>query len=101
MGSLAGSIRAWDGWTRTSTDEHGQTGDGVWYFARPSGPKKSGLISFDGRRQTPENASRGLFGVSLGSLRELFEVSSRPVRSLFGICSRPVRSLFGIWPRFL
>jgi hypothetical protein len=33
MGSLAGSIRAWDGRTRTSTDEHGQTGDGVWHFA--------------------------------------------------------------------
>jgi hypothetical protein len=36
MGSLAGSIMAWDGRTRTSTDEHGQTGEGVWYFARPS-----------------------------------------------------------------
>jgi len=24
MGSLAGSMRAWDGGTRTSTDEHGQ-----------------------------------------------------------------------------
>ena len=36
MSSLAASIRARDGRTRTSTDEHGQTGEGVWYFARPS-----------------------------------------------------------------
>ena len=36
MGSLAGSVGTWDGRTRTSTDEHGQAGEGVWYFARPS-----------------------------------------------------------------
>ena len=36
MGSLAASIRAWDGRTRASTGEHGQTGEEVWYFAKPS-----------------------------------------------------------------
>ena len=36
MGSLAGSVGIWDGRTRTITDEHGQNGEGVWYFARPS-----------------------------------------------------------------
>ena len=36
MGSLTGSFRARDGRTRTSTDEHGQNGEGIWYFARPS-----------------------------------------------------------------
>jgi len=35
IGSLAGSIKAWDGRTRTSTDEHGRNGEGVWYFAGP------------------------------------------------------------------
>jgi hypothetical protein len=36
MGSLAASIRARDGRTRTSPDEHGRTGEGVWHFAKPS-----------------------------------------------------------------
>ena len=38
MGSWAGSSGVWDGRTRTSTDEHGQTGEGAWYFAKPSTP---------------------------------------------------------------
>ena len=36
MSSLAGSIRAWDGRTRISTDEHRRNGERVWYFARAS-----------------------------------------------------------------
>jgi hypothetical protein len=33
MGSLAGSGGVLDGRTRTSTDEHGRTGEGAWCFA--------------------------------------------------------------------
>ena len=40
MGSLSGSIRAWDGRTRTSTDGHGRNGERVWYFARSSQPHR-------------------------------------------------------------
>ena len=73
MGSLAGSIRAWDGRTRTSTDEHGQAwtntdkhgrtrtstdeperpGEGVWYFARPC----SLCTSIESRRAHPGEAT--------------------------------------------
>jgi len=36
-GPLAGSVGAWDGRTRTSTDEHGRNGEGACRFAKPSG----------------------------------------------------------------
>ena len=55
MGSLAGSIRAWDGRTRTSTDEHGQNDEGVCYFARPSSEttqcRREGCCALSGARR--------------------------------------------------
>ena len=64
MRSLGGSTRACDGRTRTSTDEHGQTGEGVWHFARPSSrgesvPRCPGNLS----HLTPEAICPKLFGL--------------------------------------
>ena len=47
MGCSAGSIRVWDGRTRTSTDEHKRNGERVWYFARPSAHDCAHELSLD------------------------------------------------------
>jgi len=58
MGSLAGSIGAWDGRTRTSTDEHGRNGEGGWYLSRPSNRTPSARGSAESQSQPKGLESR-------------------------------------------